>query len=333
MLLELLLLGLGGDLVGDRRGDDHHAVLVADDHVAGHDRHAGAGDRHLVIDRHVHPAERRAVRAAVVDGDVEPAQRGGVAHGAVGDDADRPELDRPHREDVADRARLGLVAGVDHQHLARLQRLDRGALRVEPRCVRLDEVLADRHEAQRPGPPDHPLPGFDRRQPRHERRAHAALLQHGRQRGGRDRFESAARVGVDVGRRIVAHLLADSFLRDDRFDAAPTVVASSCRAVAATVASGVAADGRADEPGKMNREDERDRIGQHPRQPGDSSRGPALPHRRRPATSTASTSRTRRGARTCARRTRTPRSSRSTCRTRHRRRACCACSPPPISPG
>src|SRR3989449_11133719 len=66
-VLELgLLRGFRGHFVGELRRDHHHALGVADHHVARIDRHAAAADRHLAVDRVVaHQVERRRARAAV----------------------------------------------------------------------------------------------------------------------------------------------------------------------------------------------------------------------------------------------------------------------------
>ena len=42
-----------GDLLGERGRKHEHALAVADDHVAGHDERAGAGDRDVDLERDV----------------------------------------------------------------------------------------------------------------------------------------------------------------------------------------------------------------------------------------------------------------------------------------
>src|SRR5690606_41870342 len=66
--ISLLLIGLAGDLPGHRRWQDDHALGVANDHVAGDDGRAAAGDRHVDVDRmvedraHVGRRDRKSTR-------------------------------------------------------------------------------------------------------------------------------------------------------------------------------------------------------------------------------------------------------------------------------
>ena len=55
------LVGVVGDLLGQRRREMTHALAVADDDVAGHHQHPGAGDRHVDVERDVGGPQRRAL--------------------------------------------------------------------------------------------------------------------------------------------------------------------------------------------------------------------------------------------------------------------------------
>ena len=177
------------DICEQRDRNHDRTFAVADDHVARHDEHARARDRFIDRERHVLAAERRAVRRQVIDGLVQFGDRRRVAQRAVRDDAGRAELERARREDVADRRRVRHAARFDHQHVARLQRLDRAPLRVHAAAVLLLQIFAQRDVAQRARAADHPQFRMQRLQSREERAADAAHLQLMRERRGRDRLE------------------------------------------------------------------------------------------------------------------------------------------------
>src|SRR5262249_43254535 len=63
---------------------------------------------------------------------------------------------RPQGQDVADGARGPFPAGVDDEHLARPDLLDRLLLGVHPTAIPREEVLAQRQVAQPPGEPRPP---------------------------------------------------------------------------------------------------------------------------------------------------------------------------------
>ena len=148
------------------------------------------------------------MRRLVVGGDVEPAERRAVASAAVRDDAGRAARVRTRGEDVADRARAGLAAGVDHEHLPGTDRLDRALLRVELGRVGIADVLAQRHVAQRVGVAEQPQVGTRRPQTLDERVAHATPRDLHRERGSRDGAQRGLRAvrerhrprGVDAER-------------------------------------------------------------------------------------------------------------------------------------
>ncbi len=110
LLLDLLLHRGLGDLRRERRRQHDDALTVTDEDVAGDDRDARAGDRHLVLERHVQAPPRRGMRRLVIHRQADRADGGCVAQRAVGDDAGRSEQLRAHHEDVADRACMGLAA-------------------------------------------------------------------------------------------------------------------------------------------------------------------------------------------------------------------------------
>ena len=67
-------------------------------------------------------------------------------------------------EDVADRPRARLVAGVDDEHLAGRDRLDRPLLGVQLAVSAADDVFAHRDVAHGVGDTDHPQVGAGRSQ-------------------------------------------------------------------------------------------------------------------------------------------------------------------------
>ena len=132
-LLLALLLPRVGQHLGREGGREHdHAVGVADHDVAGLDRHPGAGHRDLGFPRDVAPAQHGRVDGRVVGRDLQPGQCRAVPDRAVGDDPGRAADLGAQREDVADGARGGVAAGLDDQHLAGPDLLDRLLLRVQP---------------------------------------------------------------------------------------------------------------------------------------------------------------------------------------------------------
>ena len=79
------------------------------------------------LPRHVPAAEHARVRALREHGDLEAGDRVEVAHPAVGHDAGRAAHLRAQREHVADGSGAALAAGLDHEHLARLDGVERDA--------------------------------------------------------------------------------------------------------------------------------------------------------------------------------------------------------------
>ena len=92
LLGELLLGRFDRDLVDERRRDAHDTFVVAHDHVTRQHGDTGAGDRHLLIDRHVVASVGRTVRGPVVHGDVHRRQSGRIARCPVGDDPEAPSI-------------------------------------------------------------------------------------------------------------------------------------------------------------------------------------------------------------------------------------------------
>ncbi len=155
--LAFLLAGLGQQFGGVARGQDDHAVGVADQDVAGLDRHAGAGHGDAGLPRNVPAAEDGRVDGGVVDRDLQSGQGGAVPDRAVGDDAGRTAYLGAQGQDVADRARRLVAAGLDDEDLVRPDGLDRPALRVHPPAVARGQVLAQRQVADGPGVAGHLL--------------------------------------------------------------------------------------------------------------------------------------------------------------------------------
>src|ERR1700722_3048102 len=160
LLLQLLLGGVKRHLHGQVRGDHDDPVAVAGDDVVRRDGDAGAGDDAVHLPRYVPPPEHRRVRRAVVDRQVHGVQRLAVPDRAVGEDARRAAHLGAQREYVAHRARGRVAAGLDDDDLARPHLLDGALLRVQAAtgqrpAVLGEQVLAERHVAQRPGEPDH----------------------------------------------------------------------------------------------------------------------------------------------------------------------------------
>ena len=127
--------------------------------------------------------EDGGVRGGVVGGDVQPRESRAVPDRAVGDDAGRAADLGAQPEDVADGAGRGVAAGLDDQHLARPDLLDRALLRVHP-DVHRGQVLAQRQVAHRPGVSGHPQVGTGGAQPVQGEAVQAALAQQRGQRGG-----------------------------------------------------------------------------------------------------------------------------------------------------
>src|SRR5205814_2128468 len=81
------LPGVARDLLRERGRQHDDALRVADEHVAGHDEHAGARDRDVRVERVMEQRERRPVWRAGVHGQAQRGERRAVAQPAVRDDA------------------------------------------------------------------------------------------------------------------------------------------------------------------------------------------------------------------------------------------------------
>ena len=142
------------------------------------------------------------MRRQVIDGPVQFGDRRRVAQRTIRDDAGCAERERARREDVADRRCVRHAARFDHEHVARLEPLDRAPLRVHAAAVVLLQIFAQRDVAQRSRAADHPQFRVQRLQARKKRAADAAHLQLMRERRRRDRLE---RLDVLVSQHGVAH--------------------------------------------------------------------------------------------------------------------------------
>jgi hypothetical protein len=150
------ILDQGLDLL---RRDDHHAVDVAQQDVARKHRDPADLDRLVDVDRHQGARDAGPVYTSAKDRQADLADGANVAHRAVDDDAGPAACLDATGVHVARHACLHASAGVDHEHLARLDRLDGDAMRaLRHRVVlRLEQILAQRQKAQRACAPDHDL--------------------------------------------------------------------------------------------------------------------------------------------------------------------------------
>jgi hypothetical protein len=154
----------------------------------------------------VPPPEHGRVGGRVVDRDRELVpQRLAVPDRAVGDDADRPANLGAQRQQVADGAGRGVAARLDDQDLARPDLLDRPLLGVQPGladggAVLGEQVLAERHVAQRPGEPGHLLARPGGLQPVEGHVVEAALAELGGERRRRYLRDRGQQVAGRIGR-------------------------------------------------------------------------------------------------------------------------------------
>ena len=165
------------------RGDDHDAVAVAQDRVAGKDRRVAAADRHVDVDRLVQGEVGGRAGPLVIGREAQPGDLRRIAEAAVGHHARHAAPHQPRHQDRAGRRRARVLAAVHHQHGAGRTILDRLALRMAAVAEHFQpvQVLARRHVTQGEGRADqHRL---DRRQRMHVLDglvAKAALEQGGR---------------------------------------------------------------------------------------------------------------------------------------------------------
>ena len=148
----------------------------------------------------MHEPQHGAVRRLEVGRDVEPGDGRAVAQAAVGHHAGPPAREHACDEDVADRAGPGVLACLDDERLARLDRLDGGLLRVERSLVRVADVLAQRDVAQRPRVADQAEVRPRRVHAADPRVAHAAPLELLRERRGADAVQHLPRLGRELVR-------------------------------------------------------------------------------------------------------------------------------------
>ena len=182
--------------------DDHHAVGVADDHVAGEHRGIAAADRDVDVDRLMQGQVGRRRRAVVEGRDGELGDLAGVAKAAVGHHARDAAHHQPGDQDRARRRGARILAAVHDQHRAGRAELDRLALRmvrILEHCHRV-EVLARRHVAQGEGLADHRArTRVERMDVLDELVAQAPLEEAARQRRRADRLQLLARRGGQLG--------------------------------------------------------------------------------------------------------------------------------------
>ena len=95
------------------------------------------------------------MRALREGGDVERGDHVEVAGAAVGDDARGAADLGAQREHVADRAGAALAAGVDHEHLARADGVERHLLGVVAAALPGEQVGPERDEPEGAGAADH----------------------------------------------------------------------------------------------------------------------------------------------------------------------------------
>src|SRR5699024_827790 len=137
------------DVLGDRGWDDDDAVGVGDDDVAGLYGRAAAGDGEIVVPRHVPPSENSGVGTFGVDGHADRAVLLVGAPSPVGSDPGGAVVARADRADVPQGAGFDDAAGLDHEDLAFLQRVERALLRVVAAAVGCEQVLSVGDVAQR----------------------------------------------------------------------------------------------------------------------------------------------------------------------------------------
>ncbi len=90
-------------------------------------------------------------------------------------------------------------AGLDHEHLARRQGVERALLRVEAAAVRREQVRAERDETQGAGAPDHPRTGPARAHSVDRDVVVAALAQLGAEGRGADARERIPQLVGELG--------------------------------------------------------------------------------------------------------------------------------------
>src|SRR5262245_14367550 len=103
ILEQRLLERLRCDLLGDVLRNDGDAFTVANDDVAGINRHLAAGDRHVEIDRMVLDQVGRRGWRGVIGGKRQPGDIGRVAKAAVGDYSGDAALPQSRHQDAAGR--------------------------------------------------------------------------------------------------------------------------------------------------------------------------------------------------------------------------------------
>ena len=97
--LQPLLLGtVARHLGGQRLGDDRHPVIIADQHVAGDDRHVAAADRALQVAAGMSGNACRRRRPRTPDREPGPRDTHRVPHGPVGHHRRDPALFQPRPE-------------------------------------------------------------------------------------------------------------------------------------------------------------------------------------------------------------------------------------------
>ena len=112
----LTLLGDVGHLAGHRRRHHHDAVRVADDVIAGADRHAADAEHLVDAPRLLEGRPLLGRRAVAENREAVHAQCRGVTDGAVRDEAGHAALHQAQELDVAP-DRLPLSGGRDDEHL------------------------------------------------------------------------------------------------------------------------------------------------------------------------------------------------------------------------
>src|SRR5699024_91165 len=119
------------DFVEHVRGDDDHAVGVADDHVARQHGRTAAGDGHVAVPGDVASAQHRGVRPGGEGGQADLGDGVVVPDRAVGDHAGGAAVPGAQGEDVAQGAGARVAAGLDDDDLALLDGVEDLLLRVE----------------------------------------------------------------------------------------------------------------------------------------------------------------------------------------------------------
>jgi hypothetical protein len=146
-----------GDFVCEMRRYDHHAVTVAQHHIAGKHRDIAAGDRHVDIEGLVKRQVGRRRRCCMVGRHVQRGNSCGIPKATVGDDAGRATKRQPGNQDRAGRGGARILAGIHHQNLAGRAGFHRDPLRVLGITEDGDRiaVLAGHDVAQSKGLPNH----------------------------------------------------------------------------------------------------------------------------------------------------------------------------------